>query len=254
MDVLTAYLENSNGSTSLGHCQTQHKGKTMIDKKHILITGASRGIGLAIARRLQKPSNALHLIARSITPSPELEDAYLYSIDLTNPIHITELQKKIERNTPKIDVLINNAGCYVEKSLEDTDIRDFDQLFYTNLRGPMLLTQALLPLLGLAKAPLIINVSSSGALNTGHHGNTHAVYAASKAALTRFSDAMREEFNRKHIRITTLHPAGVNTWNAENPAALLIPEDIAYTVQHVVDSHPRCQFSNIEMAAVDAHR
>ena len=219
----------------------------MFNQKQIVITGASKGIGLAIAQRLQKPTHFLHLIGRTFAQTFAPQQANLYTTDLTSPEDLREFYKKLSRSISQVDVLINNAGMYIEKSLEETTLADIDTLIHTNLRSTILMTQALLPLLKNARSPLIINISSSAAKSAAA---LQTVYAATKAGLTAFADTLRKEVNSSNIRVTNIHPGGVNTWNAPDPTHLLTPEDLAYTVQHIINAHPRCQFSDIEMAAL----
>jgi 3-oxoacyl-[acyl-carrier protein] reductase len=213
----------------------------------IVISGASRGVGYATASQLSSQGHELHLIARNFLKKSNAENLNFYSGELTSLKDIELITDNIKKNTDYIDVLINNAGMYIQSPLEEMSFENINQLLDTNLRSHILMTRALLPLLKGSKAPIIINISSVSAFT---HPANQTVYTASKAGLTAFSNSLRKELNPEKIRVSTVHPTGVNTWDDPNPEKLLTVEDMALTLQHIINAPAYCQFENIEISAV----
>ena len=198
---------------------------------NILITGASRGIGLATAQQLDKPGNKLLLVATAKESfKNQFVQATLLAADLTKPQEVSRLADELGRQTDHIDVLINNAGVMIMKRFEQLSEQEIMQMLDLNLRSHILLTHALLPLLRKSSNPQIVFMSSMAAKSSiiGE-----SVYAATKSGITNFANVLRNELGPA-IRVTAVHAWGVDTWNAPNPKEFIQPADVAEVMEFVI--------------------
>lgn len=218
----------------------------------ILITGASRGIGLAEAKLLLKKSNELFLLAKSLNSfkGKNLENAQLFGYDLSKESEIQKFVNDIYSKTKVLDVLINNVGIMILKRFEKMADEEINLLLNVNLRSHLLLTKNLLPLLRESNNPQIVFMSSMAAKSSiiGE-----SIYSATKGALTNFADVLRNEFSGK-IKISTIHSWGVNTWGAKNHETLLKPENIAEVVEFIVTREKPFLIESIEVGNINQWR
>lgn len=223
--------------------------------KNILITGAGHGIGYAIANSVYPRAKNLILITKSSNSLCKLDGkfpkAMNYQIDLSHEDEITEFVQNISTDLNKLDVLVNNAGFYVGKKIEDTTIYEFDELYKIHMRVPYFLIQNLLPLLKKSDCPQVINISS--AANFLRIPGESA-YTATKSGLTAMSDVLRNELQKHRIRFTTIHPYAVNTSDNKKSNNQLSPKSVAEIVAHVIATHPNCQILNVELSSVSDWR
>jgi short-subunit dehydrogenase len=184
-------------------------------EKRILITGGSRGIGLALFHELRK-RGARHfaILARKIGPIHELTkefpelDILPVACDLGSPVSINNAVLHLSKDWGKLDILINNAGVVSAGDLEKLSDEDIVQQVNINLTGLILLTKKCLPFLKESKEAAIINVSSG----LGYIAwPFYSVYAATKAGVRQFSDAMRRDLINYPIHIMTVYPTTTDT-------------------------------------------
>ena len=180
--------------------------------KRYLITGASRGIGRAIAEKLAGPDHALLLHGRdrvALAETCRLVEAKLSkAIPLCYDLQLTEsIGKMVEEvgSTP-LDALINNAGIAIVKPLAEITLEEWQKTFAVNVTAPFLLTQKLLPTMPAGSS--IVNILSIAA-KTGFAN--WSSYCMSKFALDGFSQAVREEVRPRGIRVLNIYPAATNT-------------------------------------------
>ena len=207
-----------------------------------LVTGASRGIGRAIALALSpthhvlvggRDTDAIAAVVR------ELESAEPFVADLTNEAAVTAAIAGIDQ----LDVLVHSAGAVAYGPLIDTTTAEWRELMELNVIAPATLTRLLLPALRAAHGLVIF--LNSGAGLTANRG--FAVYAASKFALMALADALRAD-ERGRVRVTSIHPGRVATdmqarlTSLEGmpyiPDAHLDPDDVARGVRLAVDLPP----------------
>ncbi|MEX2129972.1 MAG: SDR family oxidoreductase [Pseudohongiellaceae bacterium] len=197
--------------------------------KTIVLTGASGGIGQAIAIQLAEHGARLILVGRNTPLLAEIARRLrenpaqhcILSLDLEKPEGLEELVNFCHGLPDGIDVLINNAGVCDFSFLEDVSVDTINQVINLNLTTPIMLTFKLLPLLKESKHGVVVNIGSVlGAI--GNPG--YSIYCASKAGLSRFSESLRRELADSHINIlhinprataTEMNPAAVNAMNAE---------------------------------------
>lgn len=171
-----------------------------------LVTGASRGIGAAVARALA-PGHDLLLGGRDTAAlealAAELPGARAWPVELTDAAALAEAAGGIER----LDVLVHSAGMGALGTVENTPIATWRQQFEVNVVAVAELTRLLLPALRAARGRVVL--LNSGAGITAHPG--WASYAASKFALRAFADALRAEEAANGVRVTSVHPGRVDT-------------------------------------------
>lgn len=214
---------------------------------NIVITGASKGIGYALSKHFFQQGHTLVLIARNtefLAQEFSQPNVHCFNADLTQQ-DILSVVERVQERLGCIDVLINNAGGYVEEALIDMSIENIDYLLNLNLRNPIMTTKAFLPMLLSSNTPLIINLSSISAYL---HPANQAVYAATKAGLSAFANALSKEHAK--LRVTCLHPSGVNTWNAEDDNGLLAPNDIAELIGFIIDRPAYLQMASVNLSAI----
>lgn len=191
------------------------KGKTVI------ITGASSGIGKALAEKYAQEGSRLVLAARSIDKLEEVAagirarggEAICVTTDVTR---FTDCERMVEAAIEafgSVDVLVNNAGISMRAMLKDTDIRVIEQVMHINFNGTLYATKAALPALLRSKG-LIIGVSSIAGY-AGLPGRSG--YSASKHAMHGFLDAMRIELLKTGVHVLVACP-GFTTSNIRNTA------------------------------------
>jgi short-subunit dehydrogenase len=183
-----------------------------------LITGASAGIGREFARQLAGRAGSLVLVARRLDRLEKLRDEltkkdpnlniHCRAVDLSRANEIDELCAWLEREKIAVDFLINNAGLGDRGTFVTGDPRRDHEMLAVNVVALTVLTRALLPAMIQRKRGAILNVSSSaGFLPLGNL----AVYAATKAYVSSFSEAIRTEVRRSAVIVTTLCPGPVAT-------------------------------------------
>lgn len=220
--------------------------------KTAIVTGASGGIGAAIAEELLSNNYEVYGIGRSFE-NQDAKNVHFHPVlyDLTD---IKGLEKVILgiRGEHKIDLLVNNAGVGYFGPHEELSPAKIHELVTINVEVPMLLTQMCLRDLKETKGH-IIQISSVTAKKSN---NTHGcAYGATKAALTSFSASLYEEVRKYGVRITTIHPdmtatnfyRSANFKEADEPMAHLLPDDIANTIHMILTAREGVVFSDITL-------
>lgn len=182
----------------------------------VWITGASRGIGREIAKQFASIGCMVALSARSKSELLSLEkeitsrggQASNYPCDLTNMRAAFSTAEKIIQAHGGVDVLVNNAGDTVFKSLHATSVQDFTRIFSVNLMGAVLAIKAVYPLMMKRKSGWIVNILSTAALKTFTESSA---YSATKAGLQVLGNVLREEARPYNIKVTNVYPGPTNT-------------------------------------------
>jgi hypothetical protein len=184
---------------------------------YALITGASQGIGAAIALELARRGYGVILTARS---EPALRGvceaaaalngghAHLIAVDLLAPDAVDRIIEYIDRNSLPLRCLVNNAGHGLWGMFDELTLKEQQDMMTLNMGVPIALTHRLLPLLARSKQAYILNIASMVA----HHAlATMATYSGSKAFMLNWSRSLRIELKHGPIKVTCCSPGSVNT-------------------------------------------
>ena len=189
----------------------------MLDSKVVLVTGASRGIGKAIA--LLAAENHAHVIInynKNEKGAAELVDmihgkgfsASMIKADVSSEDEVKDMFSSIKEKHSRIDVLVNNAGLMRNSLLALTSTELFDHTIDVNLKGTFLCTRFALNMMRKQRSGRIINISSIVGLQ-GYEGQ--AVYSASKAAVIGFTRSVAKELGRYGITVNAIAPGLIET-------------------------------------------
>ena len=178
-----------------------------IKGKIAIVTGASSGIGLAVAKLLTQKGAKVVLVARSKEKmakiSQKLPNSIVIQADMTKANEIKEMVKKVKDHFGRADILINNAGQGYDASIEDTDIDEFHRLFDLDVIGPLIAIQEVVPIMKKQGGGAIVNISSGTALmalpNMG-------AYSSLKRALAGISLTANEELKKDKIVVSVVYP------------------------------------------------
>ncbi len=213
----------------------------MTHRRTAVITGASRGIGAALARRCAADGVQVALIARTRDPLEALATelgslASAHPCDLTNAEAVADLARDVVATFGSApDILVNNAGLFQLATVESMSPADFSAVVQTNLIAPFLLTRALLPAMRERGSGSIVTL---GSIADRAVFPENGAYAASKYGLRALHEAMRMELRGSGVRATLVSPGPVDTplWDSVNPderagftprAAMLTADDVA---------------------------
>ncbi len=200
----------------------------MLDGVRALVTGATSGIGEAIAARFVLEGAYTVISARRLPAGAELAQRLsdlgpgrceFIAADLGTPHGPLELAKAAEQSLGGVEVLVNNAGISFEGLTPDITVRQLDEMFRLNFRGAYLLSTALMPRMAERGHGVVVNITSAAA-NRGYPGI--AASGASKAALESLTRSWASEFGRRGIRVVAVSPGAVLT-----PATGITPEELA---------------------------
>lgn len=221
-----------------------------------LVTGASRGIGRAIARRLAQAECDVVLLARSRDDLAELameiktagREAMAIPTDLREAEKIERAVKKALGYFGRIDILVNNAGLWRYAPVRELGVADWDEMFDVNVRGTFLATKFVLPAMLAHQRGHIVNIASV----SGLIGEAEAAgYNATKWAVRGFSQSLIKEVRGHGIRVTVIHPGSVN--NSETKSARAAKSiqnaDVAEIVYLAVTLPPRAQLTEATLWA-----
>ena len=191
--------------------------------KTAVITGANRGIGLALSQQLVNKGWDIIAICRSDSEEIEaIANMVISGIDITNPEHIEQVVKIIGEH--RIDLLINNAGLLADEQLGDIDFETMRQQFEINALAPLRVTQALLP--NMVEGSKVANITSRmGSIADNDSGGRYG-YRASKAAFNAIGKSLAEDLKTRGIAVAQLHPGWVQT-RMVNFGGLITPEESA---------------------------
>lgn len=205
-----------------------------IENKVVIITGASSGLGEALARRLVKDGAKLVLGARRLERLKKLaQDLNLppeaaVQTDVTQPEQVQALVDKAVALYGRIDVMVNNAGLMPHSLLERKKFDDWNTMIDVNLKGVLYGIAAALPYMQQQKSGHIINTSSVA----GHKVRPgSAVYAATKTAVRVISEGLRQEVKPYNIRTTIISPGAVES----ELVASITEADVAANIQQFYD-------------------
>jgi len=177
-------------------------------KRHVVITGASRGIGRAAWDIFAKNNWFVIGIGRSPMGGDIPEQGYFIQADVSFEKDWQKIKKETSNITDKLDALVNNAAIQITKPILDTTVEEWDQVLNTNLRSVFLSVKMLHPLLKAGDGGAIVNVSSVHAVATS---NDIAAYAASKGGMLALTRALAIELAPDNIRVNTVLPGAVDT-------------------------------------------
>ena len=225
----------------------------LLDGKLALVTGASRGIGRAIAQALHREGAAVALTARDPAVAAETARAvgpraHGFPCDVRSYESVQRVFREVSKLAGGLDILGNNAGVGIFKPVDETDPEDWRAVIETNLSGPFYCCREAIPLMRRRGGGYIFNISSLAGKNPFANG---AAYNASKFGLNGFSEALMMEVRYDGIRVSYLMPGSVNTSFGRGSAAkqewALQPEDVAEVVIDLLRSPARALYSRVEM-------
>jgi 3-oxoacyl-[acyl-carrier protein] reductase len=229
---------------------------TQLSGKVVVITGASRGIGLAIAHAVARAGVSLAICSRSQkTLDKAVQDlsestkgqVLGHVVDVGNSDSVKKFFEAVEQRFGAVDVLINNAGIGVFRPVADLTLDDWQSTLNTNLSGVFYCCREALPLMRKRGGGYVINISSLAGKNAFAGG---AAYNASKFGLNGFSEAMMLDHRYDNIRVSYIMPGSVDTEfgrGGRGDSWKIAAEDVADVVMHLLTTPERTTISRVEM-------
>lgn len=216
-----------------------------LKNKTVLITGASKGMGNSVAKKLAQEGASLILVARNEENLKDLvknlgggKHRY-YACDLSDFEQVTALAEKISNDFEKINVLINGAGIGVYKPIEEVTFDEWRKSFSIGLDAPYFLTQKLLPLMSKSEKSMVINIGSGMGVIPAPG---RSVYCSLKFGLRGMTLSLAEEFKRTKIQfvlltlgsvLTGFGPKTIDEKKSEGKA-YLTPEWVAERISEII--------------------
>jgi 3-oxoacyl-[acyl-carrier protein] reductase len=224
----------------------------------VLITGAGRGIGRALAHAFAAAGSKVALLGKTkknlLEVQKELKESgaptVVLAVDVSDEGAVSRAVAAAEQQLGPVDVLVNNAGIFVIAPIEKMDTLAFDRTLAVNLRGPFLMCRALLPGMKSRKRGHIVNIASTAG-RRGFAGG--GAYCASKFGLAGLTEAMRYEARASNVRVTCVYPSTVNTDLVKKagmdfaPDRAIQPEDVANAVVSLVAMDDRAMTTALEI-------
>lgn len=221
-----------------------------------VITGAGRGIGEAISKRLASIGAHVVLVARDMARLERVQreiqasggSAQVAQLDLLDEQSIAKFAEDLRARHGRCDILVNNAAIgSAGKLLHEMPPAEWDSLMATNLRGPYLVIRALAPLMISAKSGHIINISSLAGHSPLPGG---AAYSASKWGLNGLTYSVAEELRPHNIRVSVIAPGSTNTrfegqGDRKDPNKKIQPDDVARVVAMLATQAPQSFVSEV---------
>ncbi|MGH9452550.1 MAG: SDR family oxidoreductase [Terriglobia bacterium] len=209
-----------------------------LDGRVVLVTGGSRGMGLAMAIACADAGARLLLVARdqkALQKAAEglSSEAHVFAADVGNARSVQQLFKFIRSKTRRLDVLINNAGVFTYKPFVRTTLADWDSNIGANLTSLFLVTQASLPLLLRSRAPHIVNILS---VSSRIAFSNCSAYTASKFGALGLTRVLAAELRSRGVRVTAVLPGSTSTRMTDefdfkvHRERLMQPEEVANAV------------------------
>jgi NAD(P)-dependent dehydrogenase (short-subunit alcohol dehydrogenase family) len=210
-----------------------------------LVTGASRGIGAAVAAALAEEGAHVIRVARSLTETTT-ERTQDIPCDLTDPDQVSRLGSRVIAQHGPPDIVVSNAGAFLLRTLETTEATDLEVQLAVNVRAPFYVAKAFLPAMREAGWGSFISVGSV-ADHVGFPEN--AAYAASKYGLRGLHETLLAEYKGSGVQITLVSPGPTDTavWDSVDPdrregfiprADMLRPADVAEAILFVATRPP----------------
>ncbi|MES2765095.1 MAG: SDR family oxidoreductase [Bacteroidota bacterium] len=226
----------------------------LFKNKTVWITGASRGIGAALAHEFDKNGAIVILSSRSeesllkLQSQNSFKNSDIIPCDVVNEGEVLKAHAEIISRFENVDILINNAGTATFKPIWETTTEEFDAQIAVNLRGTFLCSKAVLPRMIERKSGAIVNINSVAAVNSFKNCSA---YGASKAGALALSRSMREEVREFGIKIIDMLVGATETdiWGddmrAEAGHRMMQPEDIAQTIVNALKMSERAMIEEI---------
>ncbi|MBQ3100494.1 MAG: SDR family oxidoreductase [Clostridia bacterium] len=230
---------------------------TEVKNLNAIITGASTGIGYAIAERFASLGINVAVCARNAEKLSELKDnlshygikIYTESGDLSDVSFAESFVLNAEKALGGIDIVVNNAGIALSRSFEESTVEDYEKIMSLNVRAPFIVCKAALPFLRRSNNATIINIASV----TAHKGYPlQSLYSASKHALAGMTKSLANELYSEDIRVHLISPGGVYTEMVKisrpdlSSDGLILPEDIADIAEFFITHRTNSVIDEIE--------
>ncbi len=210
-------------------------------KKVIVITGASDGLGKTLTESLSKENNVIALATteEKLQKVAEENNCNYKVCDVSDYNQVEKCTNEIIEEFGKIDILINNAGLWIQEKLEENDTERINAVIDVNLLGTIYMTKAVIPIMKKNQDGIIININSQAGIN---HKAERVVYNASKWGVTGFSKSLQDEVAKYGIRVTDIMPGMLKTdmfnkmnikKNMENG---LDTKEVARLVKFIIDT------------------
>ncbi|HEY8130326.1 MAG TPA: SDR family oxidoreductase [Thermoanaerobaculia bacterium] len=213
-----------------------------------IVTGASSGIGRATAEMLVERGAMVSIFARSAGKLKSLarkHEGRMLAVpgDVSVPKSVEQLFAETESRFGRCDILINDAGTFVNKRVERMTERDWDRVFAVNVRGAFLATRRAVKNMIPRRSGAIVNVSSISGVIGPEKFPGYSAYCASKAALISFTESLAVELKEHGIRVNCVSPGSVDTpmWAAVSGGAPadMTPAEVAEVILFLASERSR---------------
>lgn len=226
-------------------------------KRTVLVTGASSGIGRAVAQNLLQQGHAVIGVSRDSGKfTRRMANFSSVQLDFSRLNDLPEKIRQLQQTFPAIDAVVFSAGVGRFGSVEEFSYPQIEHLMTINFTSQVFLTKALLPALKCKTNSDLIFIGSEAALKGTRKGT---IYCASKFAVRGFTQALREECSKSNVRVCLINPGMVKTpffeqlafEPGDHESNTISPEDVAEAVSYVLGSRPHIVIDEINLSPLN---